>query len=317
MTFLLPLLLSCLCLSVLVSRLKAVKLTRLKPIRIIGKLLRDSSPDVPSIFLGREKLEVLDAENGVEEGQSRVVTVCDVLPVPIVGNDLAYKYIMSLFSRKDSEVTRAEKSASACISAAKVFIGRDKGIFDNLPFVWKREGIDSRKQLYSFLSGGEGVYCLLYAIPHRRAQHNTTLTHNTHPNLSVICFCCTRNIFLCASVQKGTGFDAGKYTLNRFSFDELQNAEAIFPYALKKFLDCSIVGLIIEVKDELGKNSVSLGAAVVLARRGYESDYRISSKEMRLPEYTDELDSAVACVVNCHMEELILLSLATSMPIYM
>lgn len=86
--------------------------------------------------------------------------MCDVVPVP-VQRPVVYNYITSSFSREEEGKSDRSNSQvidkASCVLAGRMFVDRDDGIFDNLPFVWKREGESNpRKQIYSFLTGGEG-----------------------------------------------------------------------------------------------------------------------------------------------------------------
>jgi hypothetical protein len=81
-------------------------------------------------------------------------------------------------------------------------------------------------------------------------------------------------------------------------------------------LDAEIVDLLIEVKDELSSNSISIGAAIVFCRKSVVSDWKISLSNPQLPvvSSTDDLediDQCTACIVNCHLDELIAISLLT------
>ena len=275
---------SCLLFLLLLS-LQAVKLVKLRPIKTKGSVnVANNNQDIPAIYLGRDKLEVLDSsfssqdENDGEDKKTNQVTICDVVPIPIQVLD-QYNYIVKMFMRSKNKGQMSASSTSAvvidkgsCIAAASILYNRDEGIYDKLPFEWGLRA-DARKQLYAFLSGGQG---------------------------------------------ESSYVDSSKeLTLNSIEYSTMKCPEAVFSYGLKKFLDCSIVGLILEVKDELGKNSVSLGAAVVLARTGFESEYRISTKQVGLPDDTDDRSDADACIISCHTDELVLLSMATNIPIYM
>ena len=257
-----------------------MKLVKLRPIKTTGNI-KTENKDMPAIFLGREKLEVLESSGEYDEyedgaGGMNRITICDVVPIPIQSLDQS-NYIAKMLLRSKSKnqqlltsTTEATVDKTSCMAAASILFNRDSGIFDNLPFEWG-DRADARKQLYSFLSGGYG----------------------------------------------SCGANDEMLTMNKVNYTNIRSPEAIFLYALDKFLNCSIVGLILEVKDELGKNSVSLGAATVVAKRGFESEYRISTKQVGLPDETNDLRSAEACVINCHTDELVLLSIATNIPIYM
>jgi hypothetical protein len=85
-------------------------------------------------------------------------------------------------------------------------------------------------------------------------------------------------------------------------------------------LDANIVDLLIEVKDELSSNSISIGAAIVLCRKSVVNDWKISRSNPQLPVVSstddpEEIDQCTACIVNCHLDELIAVSLLTGKPI--
>lgn len=85
-------------------------------------------------------------------------------------------------------------------------------------------------------------------------------------------------------------------------------------------LDANIVDLLIEGKDELSSNSISLGAAIVLCRKSVVNDWKISRSNPQLPVVSstddpEKIDRCTACIVNCHLDELIAVSLLTGKPI--
>ena len=50
---------------------------------------------------------------------------------------------------------------------------------------------------------------------------------------------------------------------------------------------------------------------------GQENDWTLSSSNPSLPSFTDdEILDAPACVVGCHIDELLILSLTMKLPIY-
>lgn len=248
----------------------STKLIKIRPLKCRGTITRTTAgrnpTSIPTIYLGRDKIEILEPDEstaGVNE-----VTVCDLIPVPMPRNDL-YENIVHLITKKKSLTTSSYSiiDKNSCITAASIVTGRDKGLFDNLPFMWGQSQ-GSRRALYSFLQGGDS-----------------------------------------------TTIDGEKLSLKTIDYQSFQSSEEIIQFSLKKVLGCSIVGLVVEVKDEMTRNNVALGAAAVLARTGYEDEFRISSSNPGLPEFED-IASAPGCLVNIHMDELVLLSLAMDMPVY-
>lgn len=90
----------------------------------------------------------------------------------------------------------------------------------------------------------------------------------------------------------------------------------IFIDTMTALLDAHIAGLLIEVKDELSSNSVSIGAAIVLCRKSAADEWKVSSTNPQLPlvsniDDVEEINQCTACIVNCHLDELIAVSLLT------
>ena len=128
------------------------KLVQMRPIKVRGSIINKSEKsETPSLFLGREKLEVLetdaiDASSLPESSADTAVTICDVIPIPIPRREL-YENIVNIFSRDKRGSRTVQVDKPACVSAASVLLNRDKGFFDNLPFVW-RKSVNSRKEFY-------------------------------------------------------------------------------------------------------------------------------------------------------------------------
>ena len=133
-----------------------------------------------------------------------------------------------------------------------------------------------------------------------------------------------------------------RLTLSSFPFDSIQCPEEILTVALRDILGCSLLNLLIEVKDET-KQSITLGAAVLLSKIGMESKYDLSSSSSTTSSISVESDSNCIYillnllnrklffylliiyqkinnddgrVIPCHMDELIKLSVALNIPIY-
>lgn len=127
------------------------RLVKLRPLKCQGIITKNPGPtqqEIPAIFLGRDKLEILEPG---DSSSSTDVTVCDVIPVPIQSYEY-YQYLLTTFKRSKSTERNIQIDKGSCIAAAARFVGRDHGLFDNLPFVWGARGT-VRKELYSFLTG--------------------------------------------------------------------------------------------------------------------------------------------------------------------
>ena len=264
----------------------STRLIRVVPVKCRGKV-HTNSGTFDAFFLGRSKLDVL--ESGDEE-TAEDMTICDVIPVPVTKQQLYDCFLSS--NAKSSKTTAPSIDRQQCIAALSGIIGRDGGFFDNLPFTWRTDS-SARKEMYSFLTGGDGK----------------TLGGET-------------------------------ISLANMDTKSFKRPEEALILCMKKILGCSIVGLILEVKDELGKDSVSLGAAAVLAKPESATEYTVSPTNTLLPvcymsthpctcylersllyvnnfvqDYSD-LSSAPACVVNCKLDEVVPLSMASGIPIY-
>lgn len=239
----------------------STKLVKLVPVKCRGRVVTNSET-FNAVFLGKSKIDILESEG--EDIQD--ITVCDVIPIPIQKQQIYDSHVSSISLPRDGQQYQVDRQK--CISALSAILGRDGGFFDNLPFAW-RSNVNARKEIYSFLSGGEGLTLEGDSI--------------SLSNVNVI--------------------------------ESLKRPEEALIVCLKHILGCSLVGIILEVKDELGKDSVSLGAAVVLAQPEAISEYTVSTTNALLPDFSD-LSTAPACVINCKLDEIVFLSLASGMPIY-
>ena len=100
------LLLLILSLTALGPNLTAVRLTKLRQVKVGGKLFREDGPELPAIFLGREKLEVLDSGSREMKATVGTMTVCDVVPVPIERSDTIYNYLMKSYVGRGGSQTK-------------------------------------------------------------------------------------------------------------------------------------------------------------------------------------------------------------------
>ena len=97
------------------------------------------------------------------------------------------------------------------------------------------------------------------------------------------------------------------------------NPELAFFTALNDILHSKITGLFFEVRDELSTNSVSLGAAIIVSKNEVAQQWKLSRANNGLPaaSSTDaDIRDHDACVVNCHPDELLALSVLLKLPIY-
>ena len=217
----------------------------LTPLRCRGTFSASRDNVVPAAFLSRGKLEVLESEEG---GNQNRAILCDLIPIPLLD-----KRGESLVSQlQDNQQTSAQFGFDPN-SINGILINRDKGIYDNLPYCWKK-GANAKLELFN-------------------------------------------------NLQRSSGKSKG-----------------IFLTAINDIFDSSITGLIIEVRDEINSGSVTLGAAVAFCRNDVKDDWKISRSNPKLPTISstdDPLDiaEATACIVECHLDELVAISLLTGLPI--
>jgi len=124
----------------------SVQLIRLKILKCRGLLQVSTDKSLPSAFLSREKLEVI-SEDVSSDVDSDLITICDVIPMP-----MSKERSDSVFDQFKQKV----RIKAQLTSPGKLFTNRDAGLFDNLPFFWRRD-LNSRKELYRYLNGGEGI----------------------------------------------------------------------------------------------------------------------------------------------------------------
>ena len=76
------------------------------------------------------------------------ITLCDVV-------GLQLKAPSEFYSRISSRSFLPQKSRSELVNFCKYYVNRDGGIYDTLPYAWKRLGVYAKKELYDVLTGGE------------------------------------------------------------------------------------------------------------------------------------------------------------------
>lgn len=98
------------------------------------------------------------------------------------------------------------------------------------------------------------------------------------------------------------------------------SSEGSFLTAVDRILGSTITAILIEVKDQLSKDKIVLGGAVVLSQNNVAADWKITPSNPLLPDVcsTDDpndVAQCTACIVPCHMDELVAMSLLTRIPI--
>ena len=233
---------------VLLSFISVIKsrFIELTPLKCRGTFSASRDNVVPAAFLSRGKLEVLESE---ESGDQNRAILCDVIPIPLLD-----KRGESLVNQLQDNQQKSAQFGFDTNSITGILINRDKGIYDNLPYCWKK-GTNAKLELFNNLQRSGG----------------------TSP--------------------KGT-----------------------FLAAINDVLDSRITGLTIEVRDEINSEKIILGAAAVFCQNDVADDWKISRSNPKLPTISsndDPIDiaEATACIVECHLDELIAISLLTGLPI--
>ena len=217
----------------------------LTPLKCRGTFSASRDNVVPAAYLSRGKLEVF--ESGEGGNQNRAI-LCDLVPIPLLD-----KRGESLVSQLQDNQQTSSQFGFDPNSINGILINRDKGIYDNLPYCWKK-GSNAKLELFN-------------------------------------------------NLQRSSGTSKG-----------------IFLNAINDILDSNITGLMIEVRDEISSGSVTLGAALIFCRNDVIDDWKISRSNPKLPTISSTDDplniaEATACIVECHLDELVAISLLTSLPI--
>lgn len=118
------------------------------------------------------------------------------------------------------------------------------------------------------------------------------------------------------------GSNAKLELFNLLQRSKSSSSEGSFLAAVDRILGSTITGILIEVKDQLSKDKIVLGGAVVLCQNSVAADWKITPSNPLLPEVcsTDdpnEVAQSSACIVQCHIDELVAISLLTRIPILM
>jgi hypothetical protein len=223
------------------------RLVALRPLKCFGSFCISSQTIVPAAYLSRGKLEVLESE---EDGAVRSAILCDVIPIPLLDSRGE-----SLVNQLQNDRSKSTKSSFDPSSIDGILVNRDKGLYDNLPYVWG-ENNNAKLELYNYL-------------------------------------------------QKRRG------PSNKGNFLEAVNA----------ILGSKLTGIMIEVKDQLASDRIVLGGAIVLCQNAVAEDWKISASNPKMPavasnDDTEEIADATACLVECHMDELVALSFLSGLPIH-
>lgn len=230
--------------QILLSEVNGSSMVQLTPLRCRGTLNSASA-----VYFSRSnELEVM--------GEDESVTLCDVIGINVkVGDDFYDKVIHNY----------KFESKFDFINACKYYVNRDKGLYDNLPYAWKRTST-SKKELYALLSGGEA----------------TSLDGN-----------------------------------QRLYFDKMfrgLSPEQMVANSMEAVLGMRLGQLVIEVSDLVGAQAVKLGGAATVSRITTEEP---SNAMKTLPPQFDGSSEQDQCTVNCHIDEVVLLSLRLGKPILM
>eukprot|EP01041_Mallomonas_annulata_P006212 gene6212-12582_t len=92
---------------------------------------------------------------------------------------------------------------------------------------------------------------------------------------------------------------------------EYRNGHLAFQYALKTLLNIQITGLLLETIDE-SKDTINIGGAILISKNNVSNQWQLSSTNNKLP---NQENNENACLINCHIDELLGFSLALGLPI--
>ena len=221
------------------------RLVALSPLKCKGSLRGAGGELVPSVYLSRGKLEII--ENAEGSGSSSAV-LCDVIPVPLLNS--RGESLVSQLLKKNKKSTQFGFDP---FSADAILVNRDGGLYDNLPYCWRKD-TNAKLELFNL-------------------------------------------------VQKSKG-------------------EGNFLKAVDSILGSQVTGILIELRDQLTTDIVVLGGAVVFCRNAVADDWKMSTSNTEIPTTSskddpDEVSASSACIIECHMDELIAVSLLTGLPIFM
>lgn len=140
-------------LLLLIVVVQSIKLVDLSVIKVLGSFKLPNNELIPSVFLSRSKLEVLEDDinkNDIDKNDKSSVILCDVLPILIQdpkGLTLLKEILSSSSNTNNNEDM---KSIPYRDSIQSYILNRDKGLYDHLPYAYKKG--PSKKGLYDFFS---------------------------------------------------------------------------------------------------------------------------------------------------------------------
>lgn len=94
-----------------------------------------------------------------------------------------------------------------------------------------------------------------------------------------------------------------------------------FLEGVNSILGSKLTGIIIEVKDQLASDKIVLGGTIILCQNAVAQDWKISASNPSVPSVAsnddpEEIAASTACLVECHMDELVALSFLSGLPIH-
>ena len=141
-------------LLLLIIVVQSIKLVDLSVIKVLGSFKLPNNELIPSVFLSRSKLEVLEDDinkNDIDKNDKSSVILCDVLPI-LIQDPKGLTLLKEILSSSSSNTNNNEdmKSIPYRDSIQSYILNRDKGLYDNLPYSYKKG--PSKKGLYDFFS---------------------------------------------------------------------------------------------------------------------------------------------------------------------
>ena len=133
---------------IILKEVLSMKILPISVIKVLGSFRLPKGVIVPTEFLSRSKLEVLeDASNDdSNENEKSNVILCDVLPILIQDP----KGLTSLKESMSSNSNEDSKSIPYRDSIQSFILNRDRGLYDNIPYGWKKG--PSKKNIFDFFS---------------------------------------------------------------------------------------------------------------------------------------------------------------------
>lgn len=112
-------------------------------------------------------------------------------------------------------------------------------------------------------------------------------------------------------------FDLCSFDLQKKVFTkQLPSVEAAFCGAIESVLNAKIINLVVEISDEVAKDQIKLGGAVMIAMHGDCQNWKkVNSTELLPQSLSNDANPSTARLINCHMDELVAFALSMQMPI--